>query len=584
VQSQKGRDYMQQKQLSKTFSRWSRPQARSGPGALFALLAGLSASACGGDQGSDQPSSGTEEGSGVDSLERDLSIGAQGDDVRALHAYLARFGYFPNEELASEHPTWAPLLPEGPASPDVFDDQSRKAVSLLQAYYGLERTGVVDQATREALHQPRCGNPEGIALDGSEKFSIIPQLEGGARWGSTVSYRVVNGDAEVPLSAVRSVMANAVDLWRDQTTLTINEVTSGGNITVTFAAIDGPGGLLNQMSGHNIILDTAETWTNVSPPPAGQVYLETILTHSFGHSLGIGHSSMPGAVMKPTYTGRIWPLQLDDKAAVSAMYDSWMTMAGGKGLDIGAGADGSVWAVSDNDSTGGNSVRKFVSTPGGEFWVAASGTGGRSVSVSPSGQPWVVEADGTVKRLSNNNPDTGTWEEIVIGCAKDIGIGAEGSVWAIGCRSNGNGFNIMKWDGTKWVNSNGSAVRVAVAPNGIPWVLNAGNTLYRRTSTSPTSGSWEAVPGTWPSAATGTDIAINTTPSSPGNYAWLVGTGGDPLAKLNAWIEQPAIDGAPSQAGWAGANKAPGSTRVAVDPHLRVWLIGDDNRIFRSRQ
>jgi hypothetical protein len=581
---------MFKKQISKTVSRRGRPRAFLPQSTLVALIAGLAASACGGEQGIDEPSSGAEVGSGVDSLERDLSTGAEGDDVRALHGFLARYGYFPNEELAAAYPNWVPLLSEGPARPDVFDDQSLKAVSLLQAYYGLERTGFVDQATRDALRLPRCRHPEGLAPDGSQKFSIIPAVELGARWGSSVTYQVVNGDpngfAPITLSQARATMAVAVNQWRARTTLTITELTSGtADIMVNFGPLDGIGGAAGMAyrPGQDITLDSAEDWTLSTPPPEGKVHLLSLMMHEFGHTLGIGHSSIAGAVMQPLVPA-VTQLHFDDKAAVSALYDSWMPIAGGKGRDIGVGADGSVWTVGDNAATGGNNARKFSSTPGGEFWTATPAFGGANISVGPTGIPWVVEAGGLIKRLTTNSPTTGTWQ-FVPGCAKDIGIGADGSIWAIGCTPVGGGFNIMKFDGTNWVTSNGGAVRIAVGPSGIPWVVNNGNVLYSRTTSSATTGSWNAVPGTWPEAAAGTDIALSTMASAPTNYAWLIGRGAPSFAQnLHAWIQQPGVGDAPSQAGWTHAAKAPPAGRVAVDPALMVWLIDSQFNVQRSKQ
>ena len=574
---------MHMHQFSKIFSLSGRSRAGFAPGALVVLLAGLAGTACGGEPGIDESSSGAEAEGGVESLERDLSMGAEGDDVRALHGFLTRYGYFPNEELAEADPNWAPLLPEGPTRPEVFDEQSQNAVSLLQAYYGLERTGVVDQATREAIRQPRCGNPEGRAFDGSEKFSIWPQLEGGARWGSSVTYRVVNGDAEVSLSQARTIMANAVDRWRRQTTLTMTELTSGtADIMVTFAFMDGTTNVPNKVGecspfGADITLDTAENWTTD--------FLLEVMTHEFGHALGIGHSSIQTAIMRPSTSLADNQLHLDDKAAVSALYDAWMPMSAGKGRDIAVGADGSVWTVGDNAATGGNNARKFFSNRGGEGWAETPAFGGANISVGPTGIPWVVEAGGIIKRLSTNEPSTGTWI-FLPGCGKDIGIGANGSIWAIGCTPVGGGFNIMKFDGANWVNTDGGAVRIAVGPSGIPWVVNNGNVLYTRTVDSATQGSWNAVPGTWPDVAKGSDIAISTTPNAPANYAWLIGRGAaNPFAQnLHAWIQQPQVGTAPSQAGWTHAAKAPPAGRVAVGPQLWVWLVDSQFNIQRSRQ
>src|SRR5947208_3614243 len=82
------------------------------------------AASCGGDAG--LSSSGSAEAAS------DLSLGARGEEVRALHGYLTRFGYFPNAELARTYPAWRPIESNAPAASDVFDAHTDRAVRALQ--------------------------------------------------------------------------------------------------------------------------------------------------------------------------------------------------------------------------------------------------------------------------------------------------------------------------------------------------------------------------------------------------------------------------------------------------------------------
>jgi len=66
------------------------------------------------------------------------------------------------------------------------------------------------------------------------------------------------------------------------------------------------------------------------------------------------------------------------------------------------------------------------------------------------------------------------------GRAKDIAVGANGAVWSIGDTPTDGSFNIQFWTGSSWQNIDGGGVRIAVDPNGNPWVVNNANQLFRR--------------------------------------------------------------------------------------------------------
>src|SRR4051812_39942346 len=108
-------------------------------------------------------------------LDRDLTVGASGDDVGAVHDYLTESGFFPNDALARDFPAWRPVISRPPADHDVFDATTAQAVRGLQATAGLPATGIVDQATRAIMRMIHCGNPVGLPRhDPSEKFALLP--------------------------------------------------------------------------------------------------------------------------------------------------------------------------------------------------------------------------------------------------------------------------------------------------------------------------------------------------------------------------------------------------------------------------
>lgn len=80
------------------------------------------------------------------------------------------------------------------------------------------------------------------------------------------------------------------------------------------------------------------------------------------------------------------------------------------------------------------------------------------------------------------------WEWLP-GEALDIGVGADGTAWAVGTRSYdydddyGYGYeydnSLNMWDGYDWYEMGGSAIRVDVDPLGRPWVINHDDEIFR---------------------------------------------------------------------------------------------------------
>jgi hypothetical protein len=96
-----------------------------------------------------------------------------------------------------------------------------------------------------------------------------------------------------------------------------------------------------------------------------------------------------------------------------------------------------------------------------------------SIAVDPSGNPWVTNNDGFIYRW------TGTAWAAQPGCAVDVGIGANGQTWVVGCTPANGGFAIYSWNGSDWVNQPGGAFSIAVDPSGAhPWVTNDEGFIY----------------------------------------------------------------------------------------------------------
>jgi peptidoglycan hydrolase-like protein with peptidoglycan-binding domain len=551
-----------------------------------ALMAAMALS-CGGAD--------TESAVDLGSISRDLTIGSSGADVRAVHEYLSAYGYFPNDELARTYPAWRPIESEAPAAAEIFDAHTASAIRGLQKTFRLPMTGIVDAATREVLAQVRCGVPDGLEpLDGSDKFAWW--LYPGRTWwtrGSTVTYKILLNTFTATSPAftaamqanVPSIVAAAFNSWAAETSLSFQPTTGTPNITIQFGTTQRPtAGADTNGSNLVITVNKLQSWSarlSTDPCSGSAVDLLSIVTHEVGHALGLAHSSkinLDNAIptMWPsidTGTCNIASLEVDDQVAISSRYDVFQSLPGiVSARDIGVGANGAVWVISGvaHPSGRGYKVGKWTGNS-----LTLSDSAAVRISVAPDGRPWVVDNQGGVYRLTTTDVNTGVWETLP-GVASDIAVGGQvnggnGTTWCIGGWCGGGDCPIFKWDPSinNWVQdaSNGAAVRIAVGPDGIPWVLTASNNFYRYTTSDPMTGNWSPVTGL------STDLAIG-----PSGYVWSYGTVNSGKLNLAVWDEQ-AVTGDSNVAVlplWTGGvqpcNTGPTSA-LAVGPKDTPYVI-----------
>lgn len=535
----------------------------------FWALVGFVAGGCSGNQEehSSVPSDPWTLAERLRTLDTDLGVGSQGDAVRVVQDYLKQYGYFPNSELARKYPKWRPMIGSTPPQWGVYDELTSKAVRHFQIQMGIPETGVVDERTRTTMQLPRCGHPDGLPEDPSEKYALQ-----GSKWNaSTLTWKLLNTN-DVTLAQAQAAVTAAFASWAHVTSLTFQQTTGTPDIAIQFAAIDGASGILGQTFypnfGGDMTLDTAETWTVASSTPSDQIDLQTVVVHELGHALGISHSSLFGTVMYPAYVSQFRDLMPDDKVAVSAIYDTWEALPG-CAKDIGVGPWATiVYVIGCDVQSGGFSINSWTEGTG---WTAM---GGGAVRVAASiARPWVVNSVGNIYRRNS-----GVWEQVP-GCATDIAAGGleDGTqrpeeVWVTGCGTVSGGFSIHKWNGSGWVTATGGigAVRIAADQFGKPWIVDSSGRVFRRTTDDPLNGSWELLSGS------ATDIGV----ADP-NYAWSTGStavgGGFPI---QVWDEQTAISGAPARRDWV---QVPGgATQISVEFGARPWIVNSSGQIFRA--
>jgi hypothetical protein len=162
------------------------------------------------------------------------------------------------------------------------------------------------------------------------------------------------------------------------------------------------------------------------------------------------------------------------------------------------------WAIGCNPVTGGYGI--WFNPSGLAYdWHQIDG-GAVRIATSNFGDPWAVNSAGNIfRRVGGPN---GYWETLP-GLASDIGIGGNGHVWIVGRATNSSGGQVYYWNGSGWTADFAWGARIAVGPDGQPWVTTLDHRIFRRLST----GAWQQ----WSGAAR--DIAVNQMNSA----VWIVG-------------------------------------------------------------
>jgi hypothetical protein len=164
--------------------------------------------------------------------------------------------------------------------------------------------------------------------------------------------------------------------------------------------------------------------------------------------------------------------------AASALPMAWGLLPGSMAQDIAAGG-GAVWALSGIPVPGGVALYRW--TPAG--WLPAQ-AGGTALAVDAQGRPWLADALGTLLRFTGND-----WRIVGSG-VHDVALDGAGGVWALSGERHADGRAVLhrpppenddtdaEWP--DWTRDAMRAERIAVAPDGTPWIVTGSGAALRR--------------------------------------------------------------------------------------------------------
>lgn len=230
----------------------------------------------------------------------------------------------------------------------------------------------------------------------------------------------------------------------------------------------------------------------------------------------------------------------------------------GKATDIGIGANGDVYITGTElvSSTGGFAIKKW----NGNSWTIIPECAAVRIAVGPDGKPWVVNKSNLIFRY-----DGGPYWTQLPGSASDIAVGADGSAYIIGTDyvSTTGGFNISKWNGYSWTElAECAGTRIAVAPDGTPWVVNKSGLIFKYNSYGKP---WAQYPGT------ANDIGISA------NGDVFITNNTTSLTSSDFGIKKL------SGSSWSVIMKNGAGTNISVSPQGIPYWINTENDIFKIK-
>jgi hypothetical protein len=190
----------------------------------------------------------------------------------------------------------------------------------------------------------------GLSASGLERNQFSVQ---GNSWNDRIiRYFFQNTTSDINQAVARQQVRDAFALWQAQARLYFIEVCSATDADIVIfwgtgnhgdaSSFDGLNGVLahayfpppngGAIAG-DIHFDDDETWTELQRANGTQpIDLFTVALHEIGHSLGLNHTNISGAIMEGTYVGSRRQLAQDDIDGIRSIYGAPAAMINGASL------------------------------------------------------------------------------------------------------------------------------------------------------------------------------------------------------------------------------------------------------------
>ncbi|XP_048752354.1 matrix metalloproteinase-19-like [Ostrea edulis] len=239
-----------------------------------------------------------------------------------IERYLCKYGYLiencNNERLAS---------PEN----RVY------AIKWWQMFSNIEVTGVIGPADEEVMNRRRCACEDVMQKDEVMNPDLQPQqFNLGPKWRkTTLSWKITKYSRKLSRPKTLSETRRALRHWSDVTPLRFTESSGDTDINISFEtrvhgdgnanAFDGRGRVLAHAffpSNGRVHFDEEEDWGFGDEVGDTKTDFFTVAVHEFGHTLGLFHSDIQGALMFPYYAGynATFKLHTDDIRGIQSLY------------------------------------------------------------------------------------------------------------------------------------------------------------------------------------------------------------------------------------------------------------------------